>query len=362
LPTPRAFLISYLSLMFFQTVLPTSTATELLKRMDVGGWVGKYQTQYIAYGREFNLGYCYMEYGLYNVANEGVGNLVSRVFGSRKTNRRVRRAPGSTPVSPKRAVVRAISPNPPASSVAAPGLQSPKVAPAPVSVVTPSKKKTNVTATRRQGGGNQSQGPNLMNMANMLMQVASSAGGGGGNGDGGDKVNALLQNALPLLGQVATSPMIQGVVSNIVANFLTPPDNNRPPPQKVSTSGEESNEIDPLPRPPSTASMAPNGRPPPQQQQQQESGLAGMLGQIAQTYIKHYFSSKSPPAPPPPSATSPPKTTKNPDKISSSSATTQASAPTEEKSDIVETISEVAKPFFISYFGVVPGYFSFYFY
>lgn len=336
------------------TVLPSSTATELLKRMDVGGWVSKYQAKYIAYAREFNLGYCYMEYGIYNVANEGVGNLISRVFGTGRMNRRIRRSrkPGRlnkvVTISDSVDVIRNAS--------------EPVMEPSPgtgtsrrVNLVPPPgyvKEKTNAgtgsAGSNRQSTSNQSQGPNLMNMANMLMQVAA-----GGNGGDGDKVTGLLQNALPLLGQVATSPMVQGVVSNIVANFLTPPDNNkpqqqRPPSQKFSSIGEENNEIEPLPRPPVQQSTN-NGRPPPQQQQE-DSGLIGMLGQIAQTYVKHYFSSKNPPPRP-----VTPKPTNNPEKNSIPSTSTQASPLAEEKSDIVETISEVAKPFFISYFGLVPG-------
>ena len=171
----------------------------------------------------------------------------------------------------------------------------------------------------------------------------------------------VLQNALPLMGQVATSPMIQGVVSNLVTSFLTPPTQNPPPPPQQNkpqnNNNVENNEID---------TAVPSRRPQPQrperppQQQQSEgdsgSGLTSMLGQIVQTYLKHYFSNRPAggPGPGPPASTPQPIVKNKAPVIGPQQATASVSA-TEEKADIVETISEVAKPFFISYFGVVPG-------
>lgn len=69
-----------------RSVLPETTAVQLLERINHGGWLTHYQDRYIKWPREFSLGYCYMEYSMYNVQTEGglvpaTQNLLQRVFG-----------------------------------------------------------------------------------------------------------------------------------------------------------------------------------------------------------------------------------------------------------------------------------------
>lgn len=69
-----------------RSVLPETTAVQLLEKMNHGGWLTHYQDRYVKWPREFSLTYCYMEYSMYNVKNEGgfvsaTQNLLERVFG-----------------------------------------------------------------------------------------------------------------------------------------------------------------------------------------------------------------------------------------------------------------------------------------
>ncbi|CAG7818600.1 unnamed protein product [Allacma fusca] len=475
-------------------VLPASTASDLLERIDVGGWVGTYQDKYVMWSREFNLGYCYVEYGLYNIASDGfvatTSNLIARLFKSNSQppsmsnhmnnyispmssmsdnfksafpghpglpgNRRVRRSEPNVSVSRSytsvggrqrrltRTQTQARSPLEQLASIARIETASP-LGPPPVSTPTiekrysqqqyqpmpqplplqhqhqpsqqfpsqhmpiierttesvgESRKSSQPPRARRQPekthnqsqhkvkqSGKDASTGQLMNLASALVQTAMG-------GSEVDKVSLIMQNALPLVSQVATSPMIQGMVSNLVTSFLTPP--RSPPvkggqgqgptgptgsstmPNNVNPSGPsrkpvrepvESNEINDLPvssssnRPsqsaPSMSSSGPSGESGPSGGSGGlggSGGIASLFSQIVQTYLKHQFSSgfesKPPPRPQNIMNTKPQKTTG-----SSSASSSSTVLNDDEKTgdvDVVSRISEVAKPFFISYFGVVP--------
>lgn len=572
------------------TVLPSTTAAELLERVDVGGWVSNYQERYISYPREFSMGYCYVEYGLYNVASEGIvaatSNLLSRVFKSNSGptlnnpnrsnmpptlqemnvqggppgypnmpppmgpsnyispmgmensypvyghhglpgNRRMKRGvtvsrsysaatnAGSKPQQSRhpyfnnRASIRRVKPQGRTSSSSLAdsyvmediiyGNGSREAAFKPENVrVHPQQLTTATTTTtpapsrvhyepsssfvptkpevqyqyqfypqtgpssqsaesgpthsnphyyqyasrepiNRSGkplmpsltsyarprrhykngqpveddasiekGKEGSSGGSLINIANMIMQTAMASGSNnGGGGNGGDPMAAIMQNALPLVSQVATSPMVQGMVSNLVTSFLTPPSRPPPPPphmdvDKRPSDGNKHKDNEVLVE--SSYKPESNSKPPkfPYKDDLLESnkvpekpvsnhldrpnkndhsvnnnsnnddkrpggdgglgalasilggagssGLGSMVSQMVQTYLNFMFSE-----PKPSSGSGGSNKPSKPPKNKKGEAAKPSDSGSSGPKDIVESIAEVAKPFFISYFGVVPG-------
>jgi hypothetical protein len=585
------------------SVLPSSSAAVLLERIDVGGWMSNYQERYSTWPREFSLGYCYMEYSMYNVANEGLAqttnNILSRVFKSNPTpqstvggmtqgrnpmghqpnvapmdvlngvppppqgpspygggagmnnfispmplqensfnaygqpgNRRVKRGvtvsrsysaaapssssssssgtPNGASNSPRRAVRRRLISRgrnvPPAAS------SSPVVdAPVPLIPVPEASSTTTTTSSPivnhsnvssftqtlqnfhqssssfipteaqspksqnffapqpqqthfipqhyqqqyhpeqrsdypqqftyqqqqpsplqrshvvqqplnpqilteyarprrhenvphppqsqpmstqqgkgKEGGGPSSGAANLMNIANLLVSTAMSANNGGGGG-GGDQVTNIMNTALPLVSQVANSPAIHSMVSNLVTSFLTPPNSNnkpRPPPpsptpvqNSIDDEGDaynddsleqdrpssskppknqdmDSNELDEPAISPS--SNRPSNSAPPNNSGGGSGGggadgssiISSMMSQMIKTYISHLFGGSGGGGNKPSHSNNKPPSSSNPKP--SSSDTDKIDTP-EESKDIVDVLTNVAKPFFMSYFGIVPG-------
>ncbi|OXA60835.1 hypothetical protein Fcan01_04638 [Folsomia candida] len=232
---------------------------------------------------------------------------------------------------------------------------------------------------QQQQNANKKEGPsagNLMNIANMLMQTAMA----GNNNNNGDQVSNIMQNAIPLVSSVATNPAIQNMVSSLVTSFLTPPQKPSPPPptskpptttpasQNLDDSYElsddsqedarpvkpvkqepESNEIDnnSITSSSSSNTNAKPTSPPPETSGGGDGGgmLPNLLSQMVSTYVKYLLGA---------GGGGPPPTTK-PSGINNRQPLAGSSKPSSsEPKDIVEMICNVAKPFFMSYFGVVP--------